>query len=212
MLPRSGAALLLLTAMVGCAGGTTMRVAQGDSDSDSGVSLAPTPSGRPDSSATDSIPADSAGLPSPAVQPSASQGYAGYGNPDANQRALEIRRIGQWTRTGIGESRRLVIRDANTWAAFWSELGVGDRPAVDFTRDVVVAVAAGQQPTGGYEIAVNNVTEHAGELTVEVLETTPGPNCMTSAVLTQPVDVVVLPAVNVRGWSFIEKKNVRGCR
>ena len=211
MLPRSGAALLLLAAVLGCAGATTMRVAKDDGDSDSGVSLAPTPSGL-DSSATDSIPADSAGLPSPPAQPSASQGYAGYGSPDATHGALEIRRIGQWTRTGIGESRRLVIRDANTWAAFWSELGVGDRPAVDFTRDVVVAVAAGQQPTGGYEIAVNNVTQQAGELTVEVLETTPGPNCMTSAVLTQPVDVVVLPVVNVRGWSFIEKKNVRSCR
>lgn len=218
MLPRSGAALLLLTAVVGCAGATTMRVAQDDSDSDSGVSLAPAPTGAPDSSATDSLTTDSittssAGQPSPARdQASTSQGYAGYGNPDGNQSALEIRRIGQWTRTGIGESRRLVIRDANTWAAFWSELAVGDRPAVDFTRDVVVAVAAGQRPTGGYEIVINNVSVRAGDLSVEVLETTPGPNCMTSAALTQPVDVVVVPAVNVRGWSFIEKKDIRGCR
>jgi hypothetical protein len=186
-----------------------MRVAKEDGDSDSGVSLAPSPAGVSDTSAVASPAVDSATTTSPpAATPAPVQGYADYGNHGA----LDIRRIGQWTRTGIGESRRLLIRDANTWAAFWSELGEGDRPAVDFTRDIVVAAATGQRPTGGYEIAINGVSQQGGELTVEVLETTPGPNCMTSAGLTQPVDVVVVPAVKVRSWSFIEKKDVRGCR
>ena len=70
---------------------------------------------------------------------------------------------------------------------------MGDRTAVDFTRDMVVAVAAGQRPTGGYEIAVDRVRQAKGELTVEVVETAPGPNCVTTASLTQPVDVVVIP-------------------
>jgi hypothetical protein len=125
---------------------------------------------------------------------------------------LDIRRIGQWTRTGIGESRRLVIRDANGWAQFWSELGVGDRPAVDFNRDVVIAVAAGQRPTGGYEIVIDRVTQSDGQLTVEVVERTPGPNCMTTASLTQPVDVVVVPAADAKSPSFLERKEIRGCR
>jgi len=89
---------------------------------------------------------------------------------------------------------------------------VGQRPAVDFTKGMVVAVAAGQRPSGGYEIQVHRVAQQAGELTVEVLETVPGPNCMTSASLTQPVDVVVLPAVSIQSWSFLEKQEVRGCR
>jgi hypothetical protein len=91
-------------------------------------------------------------------------------------------------------------------------LGVGDRPAVDFSRDVVVAVSAGQRPTGGHEIAIERVINNGGELTVEVVETTPGPNCMTTASLTQPVDVVVVPGVAPRSWSFVERKEVRGCR
>jgi hypothetical protein len=136
------------------------------------------------------------------------QGYAPYGAAPS----VQIRRIGQWTHTGINERRRLIIRDANAWAAFWSELGVGDQPAVDFTRDLVVAVAAGQQSSGGYEVAVDGVTQSNGELTIQVVETSPGPNCVTTSVLTQPVDVVVLPAVNARGWSFVERKEVRGCR
>jgi hypothetical protein len=140
-------------------------------------------------------------------EPSAT-GYAPYGSNES----LEVRRIGQWTRTGIGEARRLVIRNANAWAEFWSELGVGERPSVDFSRDIVVAVAAGQRQTGGYEIAVERVVDNGGELTVEVVETTPGPNCITAASLTQPVDVVVVPGVAPRSWSFAEHKEVRGCR
>jgi hypothetical protein len=105
-----------------------------------------------------------------------------------------------------------VIRDANAWDQFWSELGVGDRPAIDFNRNVVVAVAAGQRPTGGHEIAVDRVTQTEGELIVDVVETTPGPNCITTASLTQPVDVVVVPNTNAQSWSFMERKEIRGCR
>jgi protease stability complex PrcB-like protein len=210
MLLRRCALLIPLAALAACGGGT-IRVADDDSSTDNGpVSLAPTPESGPDSSA--------GSAPAPAPEPTRDtaaaaavpreQGYATYGG----NTTLEIRRIGQWSRTGIGESRRLVIRDANSWAEFWSELGTGARPDVDFTKAVVVAVAAGQRPSGGYEIAVDHVSQTDGELTVQVIETTPGPNCMTTSSLTQPVDVVVVPVVAPRSWSFVERKEVRGCR
>ena len=202
MIPRRFALLIAIAALAGCGAGHTIRVAEGDSTGSQPVALAPTPAPEPTPvGAPASDTASAAAAPSP-------QGYAPYGN----NRTLDIRRIGQWTRSGIGESRRLVIRDANTWAQFWSELGVGDRPSVDFNRDVVVAVAAGQRPTGGYEIAIDRVTQSDGQLTVEVVERTPGPNCMTTASLTQPVDVVVLPAADAKSLSFLERKEIRGCR
>jgi hypothetical protein len=204
-------ALLIPFAALAACGSGTMRVAGDDPSPSSGpVSLAPTPDSEPEPSV--------AAAPAPATQPSQDsttaapappeQGYASYGGNSS----LDIRRIGQWSRTGIGESRRLVIRDANAWAEFWSELGTGDRPDVDFTKAVVVAVAAGQRPTGGYEIAVDRVGQVDGELTVQVLETSPGPNCSTSSSPTQPVDVVVVPVVAPRSWSFTERKETRGCR
>src|SRR5829696_8625966 len=164
-------ALLIPAALAACAAGSTIRPSDGkEASSNEPVSLAPAPSGEAEPPAPSTQPADK-GQAAPALQPQDSatpaQGYAPYG---ASARTLDLRRIGQWTRTGIGESRRLVIRDASTWDEFWSELAVGDRPSVDFTRDVVVAVAAGQRPTGGYEIAVNRITQTNGELTVEVVE------------------------------------------
>jgi hypothetical protein len=208
MIPRRYGILLPIAALVACAAGKTMRVAPDDGSSDQPVALSPTPEPGPSELPSDT--ATTAPSPKPDSLPTEAtgeKGYAGYGNGSD----LELRRIGQWTRTGIGEARRLIIRDANAWAAFWSELGVGDGPAVDFTRDVIVAVAAGQRPTGGYEIAVSRVRQVNGELTVEVVETTPGPNCMTTTSLIQPVDVVAVPAPTARSWSFVERKEVRGC-
>jgi hypothetical protein len=198
---------IALAVLAGCAGGTTMRVADDEESYTEPVALAPTPESDPDSAYQENpgnppteTPADTA--------PPRQQGYAPYGTSGS----LELRRLGQWTRTGIGESRRLVIRDANAWAEFWSELGVGERPEVDFSRDLVVAVAAGQRPSGGHEIAVEQIAQSNGELTIGVVETAPGPNCMTTSGLTQPVDVVAIPKVNARSWSFVERKEVRGCR
>jgi hypothetical protein len=207
MIPRRSVALIPVLILSAC-GGTTMRVAQDDPAEDSGpVALAPAPDSAPESTAT-AAPAP-APVPATAPDSASTQGYAPYGNTGGD---LELRRIGQWTNTGISESRRLVIRDANTWARFWAELGVGERPAIDFSQNLVVAVAAGQRSSGGYEIAVRRVSQANGDLTIEVEETAPGPNCMTTSALTQPVDVVVLPAVGARSWSFIEHQEVRGCR
>jgi hypothetical protein len=205
MTSRSFVLLVSCAALAGCAGGSTIRAVDGEDTAGEPVALAPVPDTAPE---RDPRPrAAAAPAPAPDVSP-VERGYAPYGNTGT----LEVRRIGQWTHTRIGEARRTVIRDANAWAEFWSELGTGDRPDVDFTRNVVVAVAAGQRPSGGHEIAVDRVTESDGQLTIEVLETTPGPNCITAGSVTQPVDVVVVPATEPRGWSFLERKEIRGCR
>jgi hypothetical protein len=209
------AMLIPVLIMTGC-GGSTMRVAQDDpADGSAPVSLAPAPDPIPDSSAAPSRPSENPAAPAaPTTQPdstasSPTQGYAPYG---AGASALELRRIGQWTNTGISESRRLVIRNANAWTQFWAELGVGERPNIDFTKYLVVAVAAGQRSSGGYEISIQRVSQVNGDITIEVLQTVPSPNCVTTSALTQPVDVVAVPAVGAQSWSFLERQEVRGCR
>jgi hypothetical protein len=205
MKTRRFAMLVPLAALLGCAGGNTVRMAEGEEGTGEPVALAPAPEPDPASRA----PAAPAPVPDSVVQaePPGEQGYAPY----AADRSLEVRRIGKWSHTGIGEARRLVIRDANAWAEFWTELGAGDRPDVDFTQNVVVAVAAGQRRSGGYEIAVDRVNQADGQLTIEVVETTPSPNCVTTGVVTRPVDVVVVPVAAPKSWNFLERKDIRGC-
>ena len=89
--------------------------------------------------------------PAPAPAPGA-DGAAPYAAYDAAS-SLPLRRIGQWSTSGLATPAREVIRDDGAYARFWAGLGAGERPSVDFSRDVVIAVAAGQRPTGGHAIA-----------------------------------------------------------
>ncbi len=171
------------------------------------------PADDPDNIAPAPSPAPSAPVvdPDPAPPPSpAPEGPAAAPAAPADS-AVEIRRIGRWVSSSIRGSRRLVIRDPATWSQFWSELGAGVRPDVDFSRDLVIAVASGERSTGGHDIQVRSVARVGGGLRIEVLETSPGAGCITTAALTQPVDVVVVPAAGVKGWSFIDRDLARDC-
>ena len=50
--------------------------------------------------------------------------------------------------------------------------------------------AMGTQPTGGYAIAIDRVIETPNTIDVQVVRTSPGPRCGTTAALTSPVDIV----------------------
>jgi len=153
-------------------------------------------------------PAPEAPPPSTAPAPAADSVASANPAPGTN---VEIRRIGRWVTSGISGSRRLVIRDRNTWDHFWAEMGAGVRPEVNFASDLVIAVAAGERNTGGHDIEVRNVSRAGGELRIEVLETTPSSGCVTTQAKTQPVDVVMVSAAGVTGWSFIDSQAVGPC-
>ncbi|HEY7505342.1 MAG TPA: protease complex subunit PrcB family protein [Gemmatimonadales bacterium] len=198
-----------VAALLGCGSGTIRP-----SDDTGGVE--PAPSVAPSPPVADPDPAP---VPSPAPEapeaggaPSSASprdsGTAGQAEPGT---AVEIRRIGRWVSSGIRGARRLVIRDPATWAHFWSELGAGVRPDVDFQNDLVIAVAAGERSSGGHDIEVRQVERAGGQLRIEVLETYPSTGCVTTSAMTQPVDVVMVSAAGVTGWSFIDRRAVGTC-
>jgi PrcB C-terminal len=193
--------LTLLTILAACGSGTVRPT------DDTGA-VAPAPSPAPSTPVVDPDPA-----PAPAPAPEAPEAaVTPAADPaDTAGAGVEIRRIGSWVSSGVKGSRRLVIRDPDTWNRFWSELGAGVRPEVDFSRDLVIAVASGERQSGGHGIAVERVNRSGGDLRIDVLETSPGPDCMTTAALTQPVDVVLVSAAGVTGWSFVDRKAVSPC-
>jgi hypothetical protein len=129
-----------------------------------------------------------------------------------SESSLPISRIGTYTNSSIQEQRRLIIRGEQEWRDFWYDLNLGSAPEVDFTRDMVIAVSAGSRSSTGYSVLVNDVRlDESGTLRIEVLETTPGRNCVTGQQMTQPVDVVVVPRTEMRTWSFTDRREVRDC-
>lgn len=174
--------------------------------SDDPEAIAPAPSPAPSPPVVDPDPA-----PAPSANPPAAPPAAPDTTSDQAASEVKIRRIGRWISSGIKGARQLVIRDPVTWSQFWSELGAGVQPRVDFGRDLVIAVASGERSTGGHDIEVQRVTRSGGDLRIEVLRTSPGPDCMTTAALTQPVDVVLVPAAGVTGWGFIDRTATTAC-
>jgi hypothetical protein len=191
--------LATLAVLAACGSGT-IRPA------DDPEAIAPAPSPAPSPPVVDADPA-----PPPSAEPPAAPPAAPDTASEQAASEIKIRRIGRWISSGIKGARQLVIRDPDTWSRFWSELGAGVQPQVDFSRDLVIAVASGQRPSGGHDIEVQRVTRSGGELRIEVLRTSPGPTCLTTAALTQPVDVVLAPAAGVTGWGFIDRTAITPC-
>lgn len=104
------------------------------------------------------------------------------------------------TQSGLAERRREVVRDAAAWARVWAEIQSSvvpapPLPAVDFAREMLVVVASGTRPSGGYAIKVRSVATRGDKLEVAVHEDCPAPGAMVIMVLTQPVEVVRVQAL-----------------
>lgn len=117
--------------------------------------------------------------------------------------------------SGIMTSRRQVIRSDAELQAAWSEatsafLSDGPAPDVDFEADLVLLVAMGERPSGGYRVDVSSVVHQADTVYATVEETEPGASCVTTATLTQPVLMLRIPAVGTE-VVFIEDTAVLDC-
>lgn len=63
----------------------------------------------------------------------------------------------------------------------------------NFTREMAVAVFLGERLTSGFQVRVTNVTDTAGILTIEALETIPNLRCAVTQALTQPFEIISVP-------------------
>jgi hypothetical protein len=95
---------------------------------------------------------------------------------------------------GASEQRGAVAAfDEQTYRARWAELvGEGQPPAVDFSREAVVFVSAGQKSTGGYKVQVRGARVEGETLLLDVVVQGPPAGSMTSQALTAPYAVVAV--------------------
>jgi hypothetical protein len=117
--------------------------------------------------------------------------------------------------SGIGDSLRAIIRDSAAFADLWTRAHApfGEkptRPAIDFGREMIVAVALGTRPTGGYGIYLDSAATVNDSLVVYVRTVRPGATCGTTAALTQPVDLARAPRLTLP-TRFVERATTREC-
>ena len=119
--------------------------------------------------------------------------------------------------SALNESRRGAITSADQWQAFWSDVTANRSPvlappAVDFHENMVLIAALGARPSGGYLVFIDEVIrDDVALLEVRVREWSPGKTCVVPAVLTSPVDAVLVTK-NGNSLSFIEDQRVHECK
>jgi len=117
--------------------------------------------------------------------------------------------------SGITDSTRVVIRDAEAWRQMWDRVWSQQTPApalpaIDFTREMVVVVGLGTRSSGGYSIVVDGASVAGGTIEVVVQKTSPGASCVVTSALTEPVDIARLPRRS-EPVRFVERHTVRAC-
>lgn len=117
-------------------------------------------------------------------------------------RAASIPEGMEWTgfSSAIKEPLALAIRNQREWEHFWARHTAlqTPRPAtppVDFEKFMVVAVFAGERPTGGYFIRIESV-EMGDITTVFYWEGMPLQSGFSTQALTQPYHIKVIPRKN----------------
>ena len=110
-------------------------------------------------------------------------------------------------RSAVREPLQAAARNQADWKALWgkhvsTEPNAPALPAVDFSREIVVAVFLGEKPTGGHDIEITNVEQRDGNLTVSFIEKSPPPGGLVTQAFTQPFHMVRVAAQSSGTVSF----------
>ena len=96
--------------------------------------------------------------------------------------------------SGVDRTEQVVARTAAEWQALWQRHAPGrPAPAVDLSRNMVVAVFLGSRPSGGFQVEITGVRSDGKLLVVQWTERRPGRDQVASQVMTSPAHVVTVP-------------------
>jgi PrcB C-terminal len=100
--------------------------------------------------------------------------------------------------TGFNQPADKVVTSKKEFARVWSQVYANFSPqpkvpAIDFSKEMILVIAMGQQTSGGHSIRVERIWDNGGERTgVISMGHSPGKGCMTPASMTAPVEIVRL--------------------
>ncbi len=103
-----------------------------------------------------------------------------------------------------------LITSPSELLALWAIIDAPNQPpTVDFARNDVIAVFAGDEPTAGYDIKVSQVKDSQSRM-VTVLLTKPGANCLSPHTATSPYQVIELSKTAL-SLAHQDQEDIVGC-
>lgn len=123
--------------------------------------------------------------------------------------------VTQGGNSGYTKKQRIVVKNKADFENMWQNLYINfsDKPAVpdvDFTKQTVIGVFFGEYMSGGSSIGVKSVNANDEGIIVTVEEITPGSNCVTTDVITQPYQIISIPKA-ISPVKFVTINTVRNC-
>ena len=99
-----------------------------------------------------------------------------------------------------------------TLELYRSELGrhsLETTKPVDFSVAQVLVSSIGEKPTGGYTVSATDIEEFDDIVVVTVVQTIPGPSCITTQGVTHPFEFIVVPSL--KPIEIFERQKVNNC-
>lgn len=102
--------------------------------------------------------------------------------------------IDKGDQSNVDDGKQVVVRTEAEWTTLWRQHTPDrKRPAVDFSRAMVVGVFMGSRPTAGFSVDIVSTIQANGVLMVRYRETQPPKGAITAQVITSPYHLVTAP-------------------
>jgi hypothetical protein len=110
------------------------------------------------------------------------------------QATVPMRPIDKGLNSNTDDARQVVVRTGDEWSKLWIQhAGERTKPAVDFSKDVVLAVFMGTRPTAAFTVDIVGTRTEGATLVVSYRETRPAPGGVAAQILTSPYHIVAVP-------------------
>jgi hypothetical protein len=117
--------------------------------------------------------------------------------------APTVRTIEKGDQSNVEDAKQVLVRTEAEWTKLWQQHNPDrPRPAVDFSKEMVVGVFMGSRPTSGFNTSIISTTAGNGTLIVRYAETMPGRGMVSAQILTFPYHLVAIPKAAVTDVKF----------
>ena len=120
---------------------------------------------------------------------------------------VDFTTIAQGTYSAYPTASQLAIASPAEWLDLWQqhssdEIPPPPVPEVDFTQYRVIAVFAGEKPTGGYSVEIISVETTNSLLVITVKYRQPGAEDIVTEAMTHPYHIIQMPLMTVEQVVF----------
>lgn len=125
---------------------------------------------------------------------------------------LEIRVLHKANYNPFDRDNGKSFRALNNVENYRSELGrhsIETAKPVDFNNSQVLVSSVGEKPTGGYSVSAAKMEEYPDNIVITVIQTVPGPSCITTQGKTYPFEFVVVPSL--KPIEIFERQKIEEC-